>query len=230
MNKFITTLITILLLNAASAFAHTPQLQITNKSARYYEEARFKKNEISKPFYYVRHGQTDSNKQKVAMGDIPLNENGILQAEEAGKLLRDKNIKIIVASPLLRTKQTAEIINKTLNVPIVYHDGLKEGDWGIVKGEDVSKPSENKKIWLNGGEVPGSESLYQFQTRIHNTIKEVINKHDGVLIVSHSSYYINLGILLTGELLKPARNGVPIYLEPISETSGKALYKITALK
>jgi uncharacterized phosphatase len=190
------------------------------------EEVRFKRGEITKPFYYIRHGETHINKHGIVPEnrDVPLNEEGIKQAEKAALTLRDQNIKIIVASPSLRTKQTAEIINKELNVPIVYNDALKEGDWGIGTGENIKNPSKNKEIWLSGREIPGVESLHSFQLRIHNTIKEIVNKYDDVLIVGHGRYFRNLVTILNNEPIN-AKNAVPYYFEPISE--GDKLYRIT---
>lgn len=196
----------------------------------YYEETKFKRNEVSKSFYYIRHGQTDINKYGIVPEnrDVPLNEEGTQQAEKVALALRDKNIKIIIASPLLRAKQTAEIINKELNVSIIYHDGLKEGDWGIKSGENIKNPSKNKEIWLNGGEIDGVESLYSFQLRIHNTIKEIVNKYDDVLIVGHGRYFRNLTILLNEKAIN-GKNALPYYFRPILNDKDKALYQIIPL-
>jgi len=227
MNKVITIFLAILLFKTAHVFAYIPQVKTTDKHAMYYEEAKFKKNEIAKSFYYIRHGQTNTSKYKIALGNVSLNEEGILQANKAEKLLQDKNIKVIVSSPLIRTKQTAEIINKELNVPIIYHDGLKEGGWVTSDEENISK-SKNKKIWKKGGKIPGTESLYQFQMRIHNTVKEIVNKYDDVLIVGHGRYFYNLTILLNGQRTT-AKNAIPMYLEPVSKNMGEELYKITTV-
>jgi broad specificity phosphatase PhoE len=218
-----------LLLKPDYVFAHTPPIR-TNTGIIYYEEARFKKDEISKPFHYIRHGQTDANKYGIAPEnlDVPLNEAGVIQAKKAAKLLRERNIKIIVASPFIRTKQTAKIINQELNVPLIYHDGLKEANWGVLKGENLNKQSGNKKIWLNGGKIHEVEDLYHFQTRVHDTIKEIVNQHDNVLIVGHSVYFNNLTILLNEEYIK-AKNAIPFYFTPILGNTNKELYKIGPL-
>ena len=62
----------------------------------------------------TRHGQTDWNLDKKVQGkaDIELNEKGRQQAEETKKLLDYKDIDLIICSPLIRARQTAEIINK----------------------------------------------------------------------------------------------------------------------
>ena len=74
--------------------------------------------------YVTRHGQTDWNVQKRVMGrcDEPLNNNGINQAIETKNNLLNKDIDLIICSPLLRAKQTANIINEGRNISIVYDD------------------------------------------------------------------------------------------------------------
>lgn len=216
--------------NEALDFSYASQLKANNNSTTYYEDAKFKSGEINKSFYYIRHGQTDINKYGIVPEnrDVSLNEKGMAQAQEAALALRNKNIKIVVASPLLRAKQTAEIINKELNVPIIYNEGLKEGDWGIQTGENIKNPSKNKEIWLNGGDITNVESLYSFQMRIHNTIKEILNKYDDVLIIGHGRYFRYFTTLLNGKPMN-GKNAVPYYFTPILNDQDKALYQIIPL-
>jgi broad specificity phosphatase PhoE len=230
MNKFSKILIIILLFKNGLVLAQMPEIQVSAGGGKYYENAKFKTGEINKSFYFIRHGQTDLNKNGFVSGsiDVPLNKEGISQAKKAAKLLKDKGIKIIVSSPLIRTKQTAEIINKELNVSIVYVDELKEADWGVKAGEVINKPSKNKKLWVKGAAVPGGESLYLFQTRIHESIVEIINKYDEVLIVGHGAFFGNFVLLLNGEYEK-GKNALPYYFSPINKTNSKELYKITPL-
>lgn len=58
----------------------------------------------SRPFYYVRHGQTDWNKERKLMGqtDIPLNAQGIREAQELAQQIKNIEISVIVASPSIR--------------------------------------------------------------------------------------------------------------------------------
>ena len=59
--------------------------------------------------YFMRHGQTDFNKENKWMGllDIPLNENGISQALSSINYIKSLNIDIIYCSELKRAIQTA---------------------------------------------------------------------------------------------------------------------------
>ena len=79
------------------------------------------------PFYFVRHGQTDWNKINqtlCAQDNIQLNTTGLIQATNVARLLQNISIKEIYSSPLMRAKQTAEIINKNINVPLKFHENL----------------------------------------------------------------------------------------------------------
>ena len=64
--------------------------------------------------YMIRHGETGMNRKKVLQGrsNMPLSEEGIRQAEEAGAYFRSRGIRFreVWSSPLTRAVQTAEII------------------------------------------------------------------------------------------------------------------------
>ncbi|MCP4047018.1 MAG: histidine phosphatase family protein, partial [Gammaproteobacteria bacterium] len=64
------------------------------------------------PFYFLRHGETQWNKDRMTQGqlDAKLNSRGILQAERAADILRNEPIDRIVSSPLSRARHTAEAV------------------------------------------------------------------------------------------------------------------------
>ena len=70
--------------------------------------------------YIVRHGETDWNKSHRVQGrtDIPLNDYGRRLAEETAEGMKDIQIDIGMTSPLLRAKETAQIILKGRDVPL----------------------------------------------------------------------------------------------------------------
>ena len=78
--------------------------------------------------YFIRHGQTQHNVDGVLTGrlDIPLNENGLKQVEKEAIESKKINIDIIFCSPLLRTKQTCEAINKYHNSPVIITEEIIE--------------------------------------------------------------------------------------------------------
>ena len=72
-----------------------------------------KKSRIKKRVYIIRHGETNWNvKGKIQGGgfDIPLNDNGKLQALKAAEFLKDVPFDLIASSSLSRAKETADII------------------------------------------------------------------------------------------------------------------------
>ncbi len=90
-----------------------------------------------KNFYIFRHGICPFNILGFIQGqthDGSLTEQGQKQALTIGQRLKDKNIEIIVSSPLKRTRQTALIANTLLNVPIWVDNRLKEVNMGVVEG------------------------------------------------------------------------------------------------
>jgi broad specificity phosphatase PhoE len=140
-------------------------------------------------FYFIRHGETDWNFEGRCMGqkDIPLNDRGISQAIRASSLLQEFPIKSICYSPLLRTKRTAEIINKTLNCPMIEIDALKECCWGTFEGE-LKQNSNHLEEWIVGNSPKGAEDYKSFIRRALNGINEAL-KYPVPLIVSHGGVY-----------------------------------------
>eukprot|EP01084_Bolivina_argentea_P142974 251144_1 len=93
-------------------------------------------------FHLVRHGETDYNKEGKVQGhmDIPLNENGLNQAKELGLCLAEylNSAKAVIASPVLRAKQTGEAIHKQMNenaeVEFKVMDAFAELHYGDLVG------------------------------------------------------------------------------------------------
>ena len=90
--------------------------------------------------YILRHGKTDWNKRKKLQGrtDIPLCEEGRIMAQEAAEKYADVNFDVCYCSPLIRAKETAEIILKGRNVPIYTDDRLMEMCFGDYEGIERS--------------------------------------------------------------------------------------------
>ena len=62
--------------------------------------------------YIIRHGETDWNKEHRIQGhqDIPLNDQGRLDAKVAKKKLKNVKFDVVFSSPLKRAYETAKII------------------------------------------------------------------------------------------------------------------------
>ena len=86
--------------------------------------------------YVVRHGETDWNKVKRVQGhtDIPLNEYGRHLARETAKGLKETRIDLAITSPLIRAKETAQIILGTRQIPLLEDPRIKEIGFGEYEG------------------------------------------------------------------------------------------------
>lgn len=82
--------------------------------------------------YFVRHGQTNHNLNKLLAGhcDIELNENGLKQAGEAAENSKNLKLDLIYCSPLIRAKQTCNKINEFHNCEVIVRDELIERSFG----------------------------------------------------------------------------------------------------
>jgi probable phosphoglycerate mutase len=97
----------------------------------------------NKEIYLIRHGETMWNINGLAQGsrnDIPLNNTGKEQSLITGDYLTNyeqkySNFDLVVCSPMIRTRETAEIICKKIGYDhnkIIYFEELKEIDKGLI--------------------------------------------------------------------------------------------------
>lgn len=134
--------------------------------------------------YIVRHGETDWNKARRVQGhsDIPLNEYGIHLAEQTAEGMKDIPFDLAYTSPLIRAKQTAEIILAGRDIPVLEAEGIKELGFGAYEGmccsgEHRAEESEafNNFFKDTGNYVPaeGGESIQELMERTGNFLREL---------------------------------------------------------
>jgi uncharacterized phosphatase len=136
----------------------------------------------------IRHGETDWNKQGKLQGreDISLNGEGIKQIEETIKYLKKYKWDEIVTSPLLRARQSAEIIAKNIGINEIHEEkDLIERDYGEASG----MTAEERKTAFPDGKYEGIEEFEKLQQRIVGTIIKYREKYHGknMLIISHGA-------------------------------------------
>lgn len=112
--------------------------------------------------YIVRHGETDWNKAGKVQGrtDIPLNERGRYLAEATAEGMKDVRIDFCYTSPLIRAKETAQIILGEREIPLVEEKRIEEICFGKCEGMKFR------------GEItdPGSEAFQRFFTDTENYV------------------------------------------------------------
>jgi broad specificity phosphatase PhoE len=136
----------------------------------------------------LRHGQTDWNIDLRLQGssDIPLNQTGIKQAELAASYLVGTEWDLVLASPLSRARDTAQIVASKLNLEVVIVPELIERSFGIAEG---MSHTEWRKLYESHTDIPGLESLDDLRDRSVNLLTQIANVYDGqrILAVSHGA-------------------------------------------
>ncbi len=146
----------------------------------------------------ARHGATEYSLQKKFSGsggaDLPLAPLGIAQAEAlAAETAVRGGLDAIVTSPLLRTRQTAQLVADATGATIDVHDGLAEcsfGDWDGHTFVEVQQqwPTE-LQAWLNSTDVspPGGESFAECRDRVDRARRDILTHHAGqrVGVIAH---------------------------------------------
>jgi broad specificity phosphatase PhoE len=146
--------------------------------------------------YLIRHGECAGNIDGRMRGrkDFPLNQNGIAQAKALALALKDKGIKFIYSSPLLRATVTADIIGNELGVTYETCEGfnnMKLGPWeGELKSNLAAKYPEQWKEWLVSPEnlrIADAETIDDVKERALSAMKALIAQHDGstMAVISH---------------------------------------------
>ena len=156
---------------------------------------------MTKDFYIFRHGQSTYNAEGRTQGrtnDSVLTEKGKLQATEAGKILQNRGIELIVASPLKRTLQTADLVAAEIGgVPVTTDERFIEVDVGEIeekhKKDIWEKFGEKYALWCAPGEAnldlsfKGGETRRQVRKRVFEGLDDYVrhNPHQIIGIASH---------------------------------------------
>ena len=152
----------------------------------------------------VRHGETDWNKESRFQGkmDIPLNENGRNQGRKAADFLKETSLDFAISSPMLRPKETAELI-------LAHHAGVEleikeplleisHGKWeGKLKPEIQKEYPELLRQWQETPELvqmPEGENLQEVWDRAVGCWQEIVAEKgespDGIktgIVVAHDA-------------------------------------------
>lgn len=149
----------------------------------------------AKPFYMIRHGETEANAARVMAGslDTPLTDKGRAQASVARDIAARLETKpqMIVHSHLSRARDTAQIINEGLGAPMHEDADLAEFHAGEWEGVPYDQCDGLLSGWVN---PPGGETHVQFVDRIRRGKHNALSTHDApVLLVCHGGVFRGFG-------------------------------------
>ncbi len=164
--------------------------------------------------YLMRHGRTQWNDMQLLQGtaDIPLNDAGRDQAREARDLYRELEFDTVFCSPLVRARETCEILLEGRAVDIRFDERLHEICFGEYEGKDngyfgTDEPMHSFFRDPENYQAPkGAETFDQLFQRVgafyDECVRPRIERGERVLIVAHGAMNSALITLVRGRELK----------------------------
>jgi broad specificity phosphatase PhoE/ribonuclease HI len=145
--------------------------------------------------HLLRHGRTEHTPERRYSGrnDLPLSATGRAEAEAAAVRAKELGIDVVVASPLRRTRETAEVVGAVLGLPVQYDDDLVELDFGDFEGLTAEEARQKHPLAARRFAdditvaAPGGESVADVSDRVARARARILRGHAGrtVLVVAH---------------------------------------------
>jgi len=140
-----------------------------------------------KRLYFVRHGESELNRQRLFTGhtDAPLTDRGREQARLAGRQA-DATFDLVIASPLIRALETAQIIAAETGYPtarILTNPLFMERGLGLLEGRSTDEFDEDT------ADFDGMESIEDFLRRARSGLAFLQDlEAENILIASHGAF------------------------------------------
>lgn len=159
---------------------------------------------MTKTLYLLRHGETAANGRFIGSTDLPVSLSGYPQLEATRIRLQEADITAVFCSPMLRCRQTAEILQ--LRPAVIENTDLREIDFGFWEGKTFAEivkgwPDDVREwsTWSEQFSFPGGENTGRFIERIHAVKKRIDSCTDErILIISHGGVIRSLICLYLG--------------------------------
>ena len=178
-----------------------------------------------RPFWYLRHGETDWNAQGLSQGrsDIELNATGIAQGANAAQIMAKHwgdfaPVTRIVSSPLKRAFRTAEIVADALaeqdgvRLPITTDRELQEVCFGVQEGQPMGTWYDS---WIAGEYTPeGAEPFQELVSRAVAAVDRATAGEGVALIVCHGAMFRALRMAMGLPANVRLQNAIPLWLTP----------------
>jgi len=154
--------------------------------------------------FLVRHGVTEWHRERRVLGqrDIPLNDDGLAQSEAVASALAPLKIAEVIASPLVRAVQTAELIGEQVNIQVARDPrfiDFRVGRWEGMTYDDVAASPQYQRFLVDpmSESIPGGESMADIRRRSVSGLDQALEDSpsgDGIVIVTHAGI---IRVLLT---------------------------------
>ena len=143
------------------------------------------------------------------MPDVHIDDTGRQQCRDLADVIPNRyRVEEIVSSPLERARETVEILNSEMQLPVVIDDGwieLDYGDWLGMTFEQIRELEswQHYNRSRSTGVPPNGESIIDVQARAFRAVERILDRwqhQDGatVAVVSHGDVIRSLLVLLLG--------------------------------
>lgn len=150
--------------------------------------------------HLIRHGLTEGNSAGAYIGktDLPLSAEGVRNLKNLKEKIDYPFAEKVYSSPLLRCRQTANILYPEYNIEIV--DNLSEYDFGEFEGKTALQLESNPDFfkWTSGqiSSPPGGEDSTEFSKRVcvglHQIVLDMMNSG-----IHESAVILHGGVIMT---------------------------------
>ncbi len=136
--------------------------------------------------YFVRHAEPDRSVHDDRTR--PLTKEGLRDSLEVTRVLKNKNVDVIISSPYKRSMNTIGDLAKTLGKEIYTDDDFRERNAGGWHGDNFLEYIKNQWADFNY-HIKDGESLNEVQLRNVRALKKVLSsyKDKNVVIATHGT-------------------------------------------
>lgn len=152
--------------------------------------------------YLARHGESEANLSRTFSNRDawhPLTARGEADAHRLARLLQNEGITVLHTSPIVRARQTAEIVGAHLDLRVEMAEALREWDVGAWEGTNAAEGwaeyAEVVEAWMTGDHerrVSTGESLTEVVERFGAWLRDLRHRHgadERVLAIAHGGIY-----------------------------------------
>lgn len=171
--------------------------------------------------FLIHHGTTDWHRDGKLLGrrDIPLNEEGLAQAQRLAETLDGIRLAEVISSPLQRALHTAELIGKRFDMETARDNRLidfKLGAWEGQSPDAVVDTEEYRQFLANplATSMPQGESFQEVKRRAVGAVEQSIEDNPSgaaIAIITHARV---VRVLLTHYLGAPPATYHRIQISP----------------
>ena len=155
--------------------------------------------------YFVRHGESEANTRHVISNresSFHLTPKGIQQAENLAEQIKDLPFSAIFCSPVLRARETADILSASIGIPYQVTEALREYDCGILEEKSDEESWRHHRHYFDDwvlrknytNKPEGGECFLDIQNRFVPFVDELVsaNSHGDrhILLIGHGGLFL----------------------------------------